>query len=213
MDAPRRPFSGPELQGKTNYRVHDLLLDFARKKLQASATLTDVQRVFVKTLRGQCVNGEWTTTSSTSQKDYYFKYLPYHLHSSEQHSELVQLFFHFDWLEQKVKQTNVPSLISDFRFLNTPLQHEIKLLKKSLMLSADAIEKNMSSIGPQLLGNKNNVPFFGLALLTFKHSLIIHKVIGKSCQLSYVTCSGFKPDKTLLISILYIKKLIKQYVL
>ena len=187
MNAPRRNFSGPELQGKTSYRVHDLLLDFARKKLQASGTLTDVQRVFVKTLRGQCVNGEWTTTSSTSQKDYYFKYLPYHLHSSEQHSELLQLFLHFHWLEQKVKHTNVPSLISDFRFLEMPLQHEIELLKKSLMLSADAIEKNMSSIGPQLLGNKNNVPFLGLASLTFKHSLIIHKLIGKLCQPSYVT--------------------------
>ena len=187
MNAPRRPFSGPELQGKTNYRVHDLLLDFARKKLQASGTLTDVQRVFVKTLRGQCVNGEWTTTSSTSQKDYYFKYLPYHLHSSEQHSELVQLFFHFHWLEQKVKHTNFPTLMSDFRFLDTPLQHEIKLLKKSLMLSADTIEKNTSSIGPQLLGNKNNVPCLGLASLTFKHSLIIHKLLGKLCQPSYVT--------------------------
>jgi hypothetical protein len=182
MNAPRRHFSGPELQGKTSYRVHDLLLDFARKKLQASGTLPDVQRVFVKTLRGQCVNGEWTTTSSNSQKDYYFKYLPYHLHSSEQHSELLQLFFHFHWLEQKVKHTNFPTLISDFRFLDTPLQHEIKLLKKSLMLSADAIEKNTSSIGPQLLGNKNNVPCLGLASLTFKHSLIIHKILGKLCQ-------------------------------
>ena len=187
MNAPRRHFSGPELQGKTSYRVHDLLLDFAKTKLQASGTLTDVQRVFVKTLRGQCVNGEWTTTSSTSQKDYYFKYLPYHLHSSKQHSELLQLFFHFYWLEQKVKHTNVPSLISDFRFLDTPLQHEIKLLKKSLMLSADAIEKNMGSIGPQLLGSKNNVPFLGLASLSFKHSLIIHKLIDKLCQPSYVT--------------------------
>ena len=187
MNAPRRPFSGPELQGKTNYSVHDLLLDFSRKKLQASGTLTDVQIVFVKTLRGQCVNGEWTTTSSTSQKDYYFKYLPYHLHSSEQQSELLQLFFDFHWLEQKVKRTNVPSLISDFRFLVTPLQHEIKLLKKSLILSADDIEKNMSSIGPQLLGNKNNVPFLGLASFTFKHSLITHKLIRKLCQPSYVT--------------------------
>ncbi|CAB3988839.1 WD repeat, partial [Paramuricea clavata] len=142
----------PELQGKTSYRVHDLLLEFARQKLQASGTLADVQRVFVKILRGQCVNGEWTTTSSLSQRDYYFKYLPYHIFSSEQQSELIQLLFDFHWLEQKVKHTNFPSLISDFRFLDTPLQHEIKLLKKSLMLSADAIEKNPSSIGPQLLG-------------------------------------------------------------
>jgi hypothetical protein len=38
-------------------------------------------------------------------------------------------------------------------------------------------------------------------------------LIGKSCQPLYVTCSGFKHDKTLLISILYIKILIRQYLL
>ena len=42
--------------------------------------------------------------------------------------------------------------------------------------------------------------------IAFKHSLIIHKLIGKSCQPQCVTCSGFKPDKTFLISIrLYTK--------
>jgi hypothetical protein len=131
-------------------------LDFARAKLRASRTLTDVQCLFVKTLRGQCVNGKWNITSSTQQKDYYFKYLPYHICSSEQHGELLKLFFDFQWLEQKVKQTDLPSLIADFRFLHTPPQ-EIKLLKKSLMLSHNAIEKNADSIGQQLLGNKNNI--------------------------------------------------------
>jgi hypothetical protein len=51
-----------------------------------------------------------------------------------------------------VKQTNLPSLISDFRFLDTP-SREIKLLKSSLMLSADFIEKNPDCVGQQLLGN------------------------------------------------------------
>ena len=120
----------------------------------------------MKTLRGQCVNGEWTTTSSVSQKDYYFKYLPYHLHSSEQRSELLQLFFDFHWLQQKVKQTDLPSLIWDFRFLDTSTQ-EIKLLKKSLMLSADVIKENPNSIGPQLLGNKNNLPCLALPWFCF----------------------------------------------
>jgi hypothetical protein len=172
MNAHYQHFSGSELQGKTSYRVHDLLLDFARAKLRASGTLTDVQCFFVKTLRGQCVNGEWNTTSTTYQKDYYFKYLPYHIFSSEQHGELLQLFFDFQWLEQKVKQTDLPSLISDFRFLDTPPQ-EIKLLKKSLMLSGPTIERNPDSIGQQLLGNKNNValtlPYLTLPYLTLPY--------------------------------------------
>jgi hypothetical protein len=98
------------------------------------------------------VNGEWTTTSSLSQKDYYFKFLPYHIFSSKQLGELTQLLFDFNWLEQKVKHTDLPSLISDFRFLDTP-SREIKLLKKSLMLSAVVIKKNPNSTGPQLIGN------------------------------------------------------------
>ena len=149
----------PELQEKTSYRVHDLLLDFARKKLKATGTLTHVQRLFVETLRGQCVNGEWNTTSTNNQKDYYFKYLPYHIYSSEQQSELLQLFFDLRWLQQKVKHTNLPSVVSDFRFLLTPPE-EMELLKSSLMLSASVIEKNPDSICPQLLGNTNNKFYF-----------------------------------------------------
>ena len=145
----------PELPEKTSYRIHDLLLDFARKKLKATGTLTDVQRLFVETLRGQCVNGEWNTTSTSNQKDYYFKYLPYHIYSSEQQSELLQLLFDLHWLQQKVKHTNIPSVVSDFRFLSTPPE-EMELLKSSLMFSAYATDKNPDSICPQLLGNTNN---------------------------------------------------------
>ncbi len=185
MKAHLRPFLGPELQGKTSYRVHDLLLDFARTS--ARDTLTDVQRLFVKILRGQCVDGEWTINSSIYQKDYYFKYLPYHLHSSEQHDELLALFFDFHWLEQKLKQTDLPSIMSDFRFLTTPFD-EIKLLKSSLMLSADIIEKNRNSIGPQLLGNKNIVfyltlfyliPCYILSHLTSPYPWIVKKMDRK----------------------------------
>ena len=154
----------PELQEKTSYRVHDALLDFARKKLKATGTLTDVQRLFVETLRGQCVNGEWNTTSTSNQKDYYLKYLPYHIYSSEQQSELLQLFFDLHWLQQKVKHTNIPSVVLDFRFLSTPSK-EVELLKSSLMLSADVIEKNPRSICQQLLGKKNNEPY--IILLTW----------------------------------------------
>ena len=149
----------PELQQKTSYRIHDLLLDFARKKLKAMGTLTDVQRLFVEILRGQCVVGEWNTTSTNNQKDYYFQYLPYHIYSSEQQSELLQLFFDLHWLQQKVKHTNLPSVVSDFRFLSTPPE-EMELLKSSLMSSAHVIEKNPDSICSQLLGNRNNNLYF-----------------------------------------------------
>ena len=145
----------PELQEKTSYRIHDLLLDFARKKLKAAGTLTGVQRLFVETLRGQCVNGEWNTTSTSNQKDYYFKYLPYHIKSLEQQSELLQLLFDLHWLQQKVKHTNMDSVISDFRFLSTPPE-EMELLKSSLELSAYATDIDPDSICPQLLGNTNN---------------------------------------------------------
>ena len=150
---------GSEIGAKLSYRVHDLLLDFARAKLQATGKLAHVQHLFLETLRGQCVNGEWAKFQGN--KDYYFTYLPFHLDSSKQHGELLKLFFHYNWLDQKVKQTNLPLLLSDFRFLNTDgmeqlkssTSHEIKLLKSSLMLSADVIEKSPDSLGLQLLGN------------------------------------------------------------
>ncbi|CAB4027560.1 WD repeat, partial [Paramuricea clavata] len=142
----------PELQGKNSYRVHDLLLDFARGKLRD--TIIEVQYTFLEALRSQCVNEEWAKFQGN--KEYHFRYLPYHLHSSEQYGELLKLFFDFHWLQQKVKETNLPSLISDFRFLGTA-SHEIKLLKSSLMLSADVIEKTPDSMG-RLLSSANEHP-------------------------------------------------------
>ncbi|XP_046844013.1 uncharacterized WD repeat-containing protein alr2800-like isoform X2 [Xenia sp. Carnegie-2017] len=145
---------GPVMEEKTSYRVHDLVLDYAREKLRSEdpskkRSVEDVQRQFLHALREQCTNREWPRYNG--KRDYFFRYLPYHLHSSKQYEELQQLFFNFHWLQQKAKETNLPSLISDFRFLEHP-SYEIKLLKSSLMLSADVIESSPNSLGTQLLG-------------------------------------------------------------
>ena len=144
------------MEEKTSYRVHDLVLDYAREKLRSEdpskkRSVEDVQRQFLDALREQCTNREWPRFNG--KRNYFFRYLPYHLHSAKQYEELQQLFFNFHWLQQKAKETNLPSLISDFRFLEHP-SDEIKLLKSSLMLSADVIESTPNSIGTQLLGNK-----------------------------------------------------------
>ncbi|XP_046863829.1 uncharacterized WD repeat-containing protein alr2800-like isoform X2 [Xenia sp. Carnegie-2017] len=145
---------GPVMEEKTSYRVHDLVLDYAREKLRSEdpskrKSVVDVQCKFLDALREQCTNREWPRFNG--KRDYFFRYLPYHLHSSKQYEELQQLFFNFHWLQQKAKETNLPSLISDFRFLEHP-SYEIKLLKSSLMLSADVIESSPNSLGTQLLG-------------------------------------------------------------
>ena len=127
--------------------MHDLILDFARRKLGEKLRLA--QCLFVEALRGQCEDGDWGKFQGN--KDYYFKYLTYHLHFSEQLDKLSRLLFNFAWLHKKVNQLDLPSLISDFRFLDSPSK-EVKLLKSSLLLSSGAIEKNANSIGPQLLG-------------------------------------------------------------
>ncbi|XP_046845637.1 apoptotic protease-activating factor 1-like [Xenia sp. Carnegie-2017] len=145
---------GPVIDEKTSYRVHDLVLDYAREKLRSEdpykqRSVEDVQGQFLVALRKQCRNREWPCFNG--KRDYFFRYLPYHLDSAKEYEELQQLFFNFQWLQQKVKETNLPSLISDFRFLEHP-SYEIKLLKSSLMLSADVIESSPNSLGTQLLG-------------------------------------------------------------
>ena len=139
------------IHGKYSYRVHDLILDFARAKLRAKGMLIDVRRLFLETLREHCVDGEWSKFQGN--KEYFFGYLAFHLCSSEQYGQLLQLFFSFHWLEEKLRYTNLPSLLSDFRFLSR-ISHDIELLKSSLMLSADVIENHPHSIGLQLLGKK-----------------------------------------------------------
>ena len=64
----RHDFLGPVLEGKNSYRVHDLLLDFARGKL---GDFIEVQIMFLESLRGQCMNGEWA--SFKGNKSYFFR--------------------------------------------------------------------------------------------------------------------------------------------
>ena len=80
-----------------------------------------------------------------------FTYLPYHLCSAEKYEDLLYLFFDFKWLQRKVKVTSLLSLLSDFRYLGDS-SHELKLLKSSLMLSADVLDKKPDAMGAQLLG-------------------------------------------------------------
>ena len=141
---------GPSHEGKKTYRVHDLLLDFTRgKRLQCGHGIRDIQAEFLKTLRRQCVGGDWPNFPEDNV--YLFTYLPYHLCSAEKHEDLLHLFFDFKWLQRKVEVTSLASLISDFRFLSDAAQ-EPKILKSSLMLSADVLDKKPDGMGAQLLG-------------------------------------------------------------
>ena len=141
----------PSEEGKMAYRVHDLLLDFTRGKLrQMGHRISDVQANFLEMFRRQCENGDWSRFHEDNE--YFFTYLPYHLHSAEKFEDLLRLFFNFEWLQRKVKVTSLASLISDFRFLDHCTSVELKLLKSSLMLSADVLDKRSVEMGAQLLG-------------------------------------------------------------
>ncbi|XP_046844973.1 uncharacterized protein LOC124438807 isoform X2 [Xenia sp. Carnegie-2017] len=172
---------GPVMEMKNSYRVHDLVLDYAREKLRnedpsKQRSVEDVQCQFLDALREQCTDREWPRFNG--KRNYFFRYLPYHLHSAKQYEELQQLFFNFHWLQEKAKETNLPSLISDFRFLEHP-SDEIKLLKSSLMLSADVIESTPNSIGTQLLGR----------LLSHVEQFPgVKKLLGKAKEISSTTC-------------------------
>ena len=141
----------PSEEGKMAYRVHDLLLDFTRGKLrQMGHRISDVQVNFLEMFRRQCENGDWS--KFPEDNEYYFTYLPYHLHSAEKLEDLLRLFFNFEWLQRKMNVTSLTSLISDFRFLDHCTSLELKLLKSSLMLSADVLFKRSVEMGAQLLG-------------------------------------------------------------
>lgn len=141
---------GPPHKGMKSYRIHDLLLDFARGKLRrGGCPIRHVQSSFLDVLRGQCASGQWSKFPKDSE--YFFTYLPYHLYSAEEFGELLHLFFDFEWLQRKVKVTSLASLISDFRFSGCA-SHELKLLKSSMMLSADVLDKKPDALGAQLLG-------------------------------------------------------------
>jgi WD40 repeat protein len=84
---------------------------------------------------------------------YLFLRLPWHLAEAGRYDELTELLFDFDWLDAKLRATNVTALVGDFVLL--PRGHEYfpdaTLLCGALKLSSHVLKDDADQLPSQLL--------------------------------------------------------------
>ena len=74
----------------------------------------------------------------------------YNLHFAEMDNELLTLLEDYQWLKAKLENTNVNSLIRDFRYLEDG--HPLHLVKSAIRLSAHMLTRHPQEFAAQLLG-------------------------------------------------------------
>ena len=111
-------------------RLHDLYHDYLR------ATSDDIPAAhgrFIEAYRSRCADG-W---ASGPNDGYFFQFLPHHLAAAGRRDELQALLADYDWIEAKLKATDVQSVISDYALVaNEP---DLSLVQRALRLSIPAL--------------------------------------------------------------------------
>ena len=136
--------------GKNVLRLHDLLHDYISKKTEN-----------LKLLHRRLIDNYWKKTSgcwSSGPNDgYFFQHLAYHLMRAGKEDEFKNLYLNGQWIEAKLRNAGVSSLISELSLLS---KDEKKRLKISIeLVSLDLPSSNNAWIRIYL-GDKYKQVFF-----------------------------------------------------
>jgi WD40 repeat protein len=128
---------------------HDLQRDFLRL---SSDDLETLNNQFLNAFRVLLPESSaWHALPK--DEPYLWSYLTYHLWEAGQMDELQQLLFSYDWLQNKLINTNTNSLITDFQYLTDV--DETRLLRDALRISSHVLVKNPKQLPSQLTGRLN----------------------------------------------------------
>ena len=123
--------------------MHDLQQDFVRKR---AGDLAGRHRRLVEAWRNQCRDG-WARGPTD---DYFFRYLPLHLHQAGLDKELRELLLDPCWMTAKLGAIDVLAVISDYDRL--PGDEDLNLVHVALQLSAASLTRDTSQLAGQLKG-------------------------------------------------------------
>lgn len=83
--------------------------------------------------------------------EYLWRHLSYHLLAAERNGELRELLLDFDYLQAKLKSTDVNALLGDYEELSKN-DEELRLIPGAIRMSAHIIAKDLEQLAPHLLG-------------------------------------------------------------
>ena len=141
------------LQGDSPHRrlsLHDLQYDYLRAV--AGDGISTLQRTLVDAYRSKCPAG-W---ASGPDDGYFFQFLPTHLAAAGHFEELTPLLGSYNWIEAKLKATDLQSLIADYERVPGG-NSDLTLVQRAFRLSAVALARDPMHLSAQLIGRLNGV--------------------------------------------------------
>lgn len=86
----------------------------------------------------------------TLRSQYAWRWVPYHLMAAERADDLRHVLGDFDWMDGKLRATEVTALVSDYELF--PHDDDLQLIQGALRLSSHLLSQDKSQLAGQLLG-------------------------------------------------------------
>ncbi len=83
--------------------------------------------------------------------NYAWRFLPYHLDKCDGREQLRRLLLDFDWMQGKLKATDISSLVADYNYLGKE-DSVTRMVQGALQLSAHILAQDTTQLASQLLG-------------------------------------------------------------
>jgi WD40 repeat protein/pimeloyl-ACP methyl ester carboxylesterase len=133
------------LQQDEKIKLHDLQIDFLRKKKEGE--IKNLHQDWISAYRLQYPQGWHDLTDD----GYCFDGVPYHLQKAEKFDELRELLLDFRWLQAKLRATSINQVLQDYDRL--PEEKVLTLVRNSLRLSAHVLADDKQQLAGRLWGH------------------------------------------------------------
>jgi WD40 repeat protein len=130
--------SKSELRGSEALMLHDLQRDLIHKRREKQ----------LPSLHSQLVDS-WGELNKLADP-YAWRWVTRHLKEARRTVELRELLFNFDWLQGKLKFTDVNALLSDYDYVSG--EQDLLLVQAAIRLSAHVLARDHTQLGSQITG-------------------------------------------------------------
>jgi WD40 repeat protein len=128
------------------YRIHDLMLDYLRRRLGADR-LANKHRQLLHRYEQRC-SGNWARGPNDG---YLFENLVWHLRSAGRAGDALALITSFEWIGAKLDACGITPLVADYDWFASR-DENARLLREALRLSAYVLANDRRQLPGQLLG-------------------------------------------------------------
>ncbi len=160
---------------KTTVTLHDMVRSFLQHDKKK---LVEIHKKLLRAYAAKCCpsvarrlkKGIMIPWHEVLPDGYFFENLPYHLNAAGYLDELHRLLLDYRWLRAKLKATDVHALLSDFAMDACVGDPDIRLVDRSIRLSAYVLASAPDQLSGQLYGRL--LPFTSPTIQEIRNSIV-----------------------------------------